>query len=60
MGASVAGAGNSGPNVEFNFAADPISNFVVFNATRREQITLFPWETVIDTNLTKVMYKNTC
>ncbi|XP_016844130.1 probable uridine nucleosidase 2 [Nasonia vitripennis] len=53
MGGSVAGVGNIRPNVEFNFAADPISNFVAFNATREDQITLISWETAIDTDLTK-------
>ncbi|NP_001155173.1 inosine-uridine preferring nucleoside hydrolase-like precursor [Nasonia vitripennis] len=53
MGGSVAGIGNIRPNVEFNFAADPVSNFVVFNATRENQIMLLPWETAIDTDLTK-------
>ncbi|NP_001155174.1 inosine-uridine preferring nucleoside hydrolase-like precursor [Nasonia vitripennis] len=53
MGGSIAGVGNIRPNVEFNFAADPVSNFVVFNATRENQIMLLPWETAIDTDLTK-------
>lgn len=55
MGGSVAGIGNVRPNVEFNFAADPNSNFVLFNTTGKEsQITLLSWETAMNTELTKV------
>ncbi|XP_015123005.1 probable uridine nucleosidase 1 [Diachasma alloeum] len=45
MGGSVSGVGNIAPGVEFNFAADPESNFILFNSTRGEPIFLLPWET---------------
>ncbi|XP_043473440.1 probable uridine nucleosidase 2 isoform X2 [Leptopilina heterotoma] len=47
MGSSVAGIGNEMPNVEFNFAIDPESNFIVMNSTTKPCI-LLPWETVLN------------
>lgn len=49
MGGSVQGVGNTAPNVEFNFAADPESNFLMFNSSKKSQITLYPWENSVDT-----------
>lgn len=48
MGGSVAGVGNNRPGVEFNFAIDPESNFIVLNYTRNEPSLLYPWETVLN------------
>ncbi|XP_063980080.1 uncharacterized protein LOC135164033 isoform X2 [Diachasmimorpha longicaudata] len=45
MGGSVSGIGNFAPGIEFNFAADPESNFILFNSTKGEPIFLLPWET---------------
>ncbi|XP_058797576.1 uncharacterized protein LOC131667858 [Phymastichus coffea] len=58
MGTSVAGVGNKRPNVEFNIAADPESTAVFFNSTQKSQITLVPWETVLNTELSKDWRKN--
>ncbi|XP_033232125.1 uncharacterized protein LOC117183076 [Belonocnema kinseyi] len=49
MGSSVSGFGNECPNVEFNFAADPESNFIVMNSIKKPCI-LLPWETVYNCN----------
>ncbi|XP_043473436.1 uncharacterized protein C1683.06c-like [Leptopilina heterotoma] len=47
MGSCIAGIGNEMPNVEFNFAIDPESNFIVMNSTTKP-CTLLPWETVLN------------
>lgn len=58
MGGTVAGIGNRSPGVEFNFAADPESNFIVLNYTRdytkQEPMLLYPWETVLNAEIDKV------
>lgn len=58
MGGSVAGIGNKRPGVEFNFAADPESTFIVLNHTldytKQEPILVYPWETVLNTKIEKV------
>lgn len=59
MGASVAGVGNKSPNVEFNFAHDPESNFIVLNSTDVNPAILLPWETVKLTSATKEWRINT-
>lgn len=56
MGSSVAGVGNVRPNVEFNFGADPESNFILLNATTSSQLTLFPWETGVKAKFSLVSY----
>ena len=57
VGSCVAGVGNEGPNVEFNFAADPESNFIVLNSTIKPCI-LVPWETVSNVEVGKVILQN--
>lgn len=57
MGGSIKGIGNKRPNVEFNFAADPESNFLLFNSSKKSQITMYPWENSVDAILTKVRYE---
>ncbi|XP_051168832.1 uncharacterized protein LOC127286443 [Leptopilina boulardi] len=52
MGSSVAGIGNEMPNVEFNFAIDPESNFIVMNSTKKPCI-LFPWDTALNSRIDK-------
>lgn len=55
MGGSVAGIGNKSPNVEFNFGADPVSDFIVFNSiVSKAEITLVPWEAALNSAITKV------
>ncbi|XP_076684717.1 uncharacterized protein LOC143377387 [Andrena cerasifolii] len=49
LGSSVAGIGNSAPNVEFNFYQDPESNYIVLNHTKLS--VLYPWETVLSSNI---------
>ena len=49
LGSSVAGVGNSAPNVEFNFYQDPESNYIVLNHTNLS--VLYPWETVLSSNI---------
>lgn len=53
LGSSVAGVGNSAPNVEFNFYQDPESNYIVLNHT--ELSVLYPWETVLSSNISVVI-----
>ena len=57
MGASVNGIGNDGPNVEFNFGADPESNFIVLNSTIKPCI-LVPWDLVYISRAGKVTTNN--
>lgn len=58
MGGSVHGVGNKAPNVEFNMAADPQSDAIVFDSIEKEkQIVLLPWETVVGTAIPKVSTK---
>ncbi|XP_046735091.1 probable uridine nucleosidase 2 [Diprion similis] len=45
MGGSTEGRGNSQPGIEFNFAADPAANFVVFNSSTSRPTILIPRET---------------
>lgn len=55
MGGSVRGVGNMSPGKEFNFFMDPISNFVLFSSVQKSAaISLFPWETVIESVVPKV------
>lgn len=56
IGGSVNGIGNRIPGVEFNFGADPESNFILFNSTRSEVTLLLPWETILSTNIPSVKY----
>lgn len=56
MGGSVAGVGNNAPGVEFNFIADPESNFIVLNNTLKKPILLYPWETVLSAAIPKVSF----
>ena len=49
LGSSVAGVGNSAPNVEFNFYQDPESNYIVLNRTKLS--VLYPWETVLSSHI---------
>lgn len=56
MGGSVKGVGIMRPNVEFNIGADPESNFLLFNSSEKSQITLYPWENVMETVMSKVEY----
>jgi len=58
MGGSVEGVGNRSPGVEFNFGADPESNFILYNSTRREVSLLLPWETILSTDISSVRYAN--
>lgn len=61
MGGSVSGIGNVSPGVEFNFGADPESNLIVLNYTRdytkQEPSLLYPWETVLNSEILKVFQK---
>lgn len=57
MGGSVAGLGNVSPGVEFNFAADPESNFIVLNYRRDVPSLLYPWETVVNAGVPRVCIK---
>ncbi|KAL6969034.1 hypothetical protein U1Q18_044660 [Sarracenia purpurea var. burkii] len=54
MGSSVAGVGNVRPGVEFNFAADPEANYILLNSTISSKLTLFPWETAVNSGYTNV------
>lgn len=56
MGSSVAGMGNVRPNVEFNFGADPHSNFILLNSTTSPRLTLFPWEAGFNAKLSRVFF----
>ncbi|XP_008187965.1 probable uridine nucleosidase 1 [Acyrthosiphon pisum] len=58
IGGSVNGIGNRSPGVEFNFGADPESNFILFNSTRSEVSLLLPWETIVSTNISSSWRKN--
>ncbi|KAL5239763.1 hypothetical protein ACI65C_007173 [Semiaphis heraclei] len=58
IGGSVSGIGNRSPGVEFNFGADPESNFILYNSTRREVSLLLPWETILSTNIPLLWRKN--
>lgn len=57
LGSSVRGRGNVAPNVEFNFAQDPQSNFIVLNGTDKRTVFLFPWETNLDAAISMVDIK---
>lgn len=58
MGGTVAGIGNKRPGVEFNFALDPESNFIVLNYARdyskQASSLLYPWETVLNAEIEMV------
>ncbi len=59
MGGTVSGIGNKAPGVEFNFAFDPESNFMVLNNHNRDYTKqvpnlLYPWETVLNAMIEKV------
>jgi len=56
IGSSVSGIGNRSPGVEFNFGADPESNFILFNSTKEKVSLLLPWETILSTNIQSVRY----
>lgn len=56
VGGSVSGIGNKKPGIEFNFAGDPESNFIVLNYTLREPSLLYPWEAALNTEIPKVMF----
>lgn len=62
MGGTVAGIGNKKPGIEFNFAADPESNFIVLNYardyTKYAPNLLYPWETVLNAKIEMVRIKN--
>ncbi|XP_043487407.1 probable uridine nucleosidase 2 [Polistes fuscatus] len=58
MGGSVAGVGNSMPNVEFNFFNDPESNFIAINSTTRTPAVLLPWEVCVDHEISLDWRKN--
>ncbi|XP_022171773.1 probable uridine nucleosidase 1 isoform X1 [Myzus persicae] len=58
IGGSVNGIGNRSPGVKFNFGADPESNFILYNSTRREVSLLLPWETILSTNISSSWRKN--
>ncbi|XP_046467589.1 uncharacterized protein [Neodiprion pinetum] len=45
MGGSTEGRGNTQPGIEFNFAADPAANFIVFNSSTSRPTTLISRET---------------
>jgi len=56
IGGSVNGFGNTKiPGVEFNFEADPESNFILLNSTRVVSL-LLPWEAIVSTNIPQVKY----
>ncbi|KAK0097792.1 hypothetical protein PV326_013734 [Microctonus aethiopoides] len=52
MGGSVTGLGNYSPGVEYNFACDPVSNFIVLQSMIKPSM-LYPWETVVQSNISK-------
>ena len=54
MGGSVAGIGNVSPNVEFNFAGDPEAAFITLSASLKRKAVLLPWETVLNSDATKI------
>lgn len=56
IGASVSGVGNKSPGVEFNFAGDPESNFIVLNASHNEPSLLYPWEAALSTEISTVCF----
>ncbi|XP_046414389.1 probable uridine nucleosidase 2 [Neodiprion fabricii] len=45
MGGSTEGRGNAQPGMEFNFVADPVANFIVFNSSTPRLTTLISLET---------------
>ncbi|XP_058797585.1 uncharacterized protein LOC131667862 [Phymastichus coffea] len=53
MGSTISGIGVIKPNVEFNFGADPESNFILLNSTTSDQTTLFPYDTGLNANISK-------
>lgn len=57
MGGSMTGYGNRGPGIEFNFGADPESNFIFLNSTQGVAISLLPWETNLVLEIPAVNYK---
>lgn len=55
MGGSVSGIGNIWPGIEFNFAADPESAHIVLNSSAVAQSVVFPFDTVLKVEITKVL-----
>lgn len=55
MGGSVSSVGNKSPGVEYNFGSDPDSNFIVLNIVKNIPHLLFPWETCLGSNISKVL-----
>ncbi|XP_014225173.1 probable uridine nucleosidase 2 [Trichogramma pretiosum] len=53
MGGNVADPNDPTSHVEFNFLADPKSNFILFDAANELQVILVPWETVTTTGISK-------
>ncbi|XP_046735092.1 uncharacterized protein C1683.06c-like [Diprion similis] len=47
MGGSIEGRGNSQPGIEFNFAADPAANFIVFNSSTSKPTTVVSLESTL-------------
>lgn len=56
MGGSIAGEGNMGPGLEFNFQLDPESNLIVFNSLMSLSSFLIPWEPSQHTNISWVLF----
>ncbi|XP_065218457.1 nucleoside hydrolase-like [Planococcus citri] len=52
MGSSIAGVGNIAPGIEFNFEADPEASYILLNSTTSSKLTLFPWETGVNSGFT--------
>lgn len=54
MGGSTEGQGNYRPGLEFNYAADPNANYVVFNSSQSKLTILVPLETIRRTGVSMV------